>query len=114
MPAQQERVDARELVDLLSRDPEWVRRQFEEIVATSFPPEEPPSGPRVLTGTVGPGPSGCGPVGTGHGRAPDEADAAAGAGAGHGHRQRSPPDVRPRSRPGGSGVEEVVPRRELT
>jgi len=113
VPAQQERVDPRELVDVRSRDPEWVRQQFEEIVALSFPPQEPPSGPRVLAGTVGPRPSGCGPVGAGHGRAPDEADAAV-AGAGHGHRQRSPPGVRPRSRPGGSGVEEVVPRRELT
>jgi len=90
VPAQQERVDARELVDLLSRDPEWVRRQFEEIVATSFPPEEPPSGPRVLTGTVGPAPAR--PVTVPAGRAPD--DAHVGAGAGHGHRQRSPPVAR--------------------
>jgi hypothetical protein len=94
VPAQQERVDTRELVDLLSRDPEWVRRQFEEIVATSFPPEDPPSAPRVLAGTVGPAPSGPVTVPPGGSRAPD--DAHVGAGAGHGHRQRSPPRRAPR------------------
>ena len=108
MPAQLAPVDTRELVEVLSRDPEWLRRQFDAIVATSFPPAgEPPSGPAVTVGTAGPAPAAAVTDPAGRSRMPDGADVVTGAR--HGHRQRSPPGLPRHEKP---GVEEVMSRRE--
>jgi hypothetical protein len=85
VPATLRDVD-RELVDLLSDDPDWVRRRFDAIVATEFPPDPPPAVVPAPSAAPDPPPARCRWCGRGPSPATGRTPGATG-----GHRQRSPP-----------------------
>jgi hypothetical protein len=91
VPAQQTWSDLdAEVVDLLSRDPQWLHQAFDAIIEAEFPPAEPPPDRATLAGVLPPQPSGAVGLATvrtaGPGLPPPRPGSA-------GHRQRSPPNI---------------------